>query len=244
MRSRKSGFSLIEVLVVVVIIAILVGMIVPIIQYVRARAYQANCFSNMRQLGSAFELYKNKYNGWYPHEDRDSLPKGTSTAKGNFSWFDVLDPFINAEGNLSRVKQCPGWAGYEETVGQMQTADLHSIKINSKLSNGIHKSPLAGWTGPFPHDAENSHFYWIPAHLIKKPQHTILLIDGRMDNPGSASQIKTYTGNVAADRHQGGCNILFVDLHAEWFDSTNEGVIQDDGTGWKNEGGFVWDPYK
>ncbi|MBN4049823.1 type II secretion system protein [bacterium AH-315-M10] len=243
MNPRKSGFSLIELLIVVAIIAILVGMIVPIVQFVRERATQTNCFSNMRQLGTAFELYKNKWGGWYPHEDRDSLAKNTSLEKGNFSWFDVLDPFINAEGNLSRVKQCPAWLGYEETAGQFQTADKHSIKMNSKLSQGILRSPLAGWTGPFPHDAEKHHFYWVPVQLIKKPQLTILLIDGRTDG-SQGGHIISYIGRVSC-RHMGGTNILFVDLHCEWYDAEGNGVAKPGGLGWNKEGGgYIWDPYE
>lgn len=241
MTNRRQAFTLIELLVVCAIIGILIAMIFPIYNYILSRGRQTACMNNLRQLGAGFELYKNAWKGFYPHEDRDSLPKGTPTSKGNFSWFDVLDPYLDQK-NLSRVKQCAAWEGYDTDDIDFNTADLHSIKMNSKLENGVDQSPLAGGTSPpFPSVPASGYYYWFPVNRAKKPQKTLLLMDGRVDS-GQGGQIRTHIGNVS-NRHFGGTNLLFVDLHVEYFDATGEGVANADGLGWKNEGPFIWDPF-
>ncbi|MFO0968347.1 MAG: DUF1559 domain-containing protein [Gemmataceae bacterium] len=54
---RRCGVSLVEVLVVLAILAIMVGMLVPAVQRVRASADNAVCRNNLRQIGLGLHLY-------------------------------------------------------------------------------------------------------------------------------------------------------------------------------------------
>ncbi|HVT80620.1 MAG TPA: type II secretion system protein [Phycisphaerae bacterium] len=70
MRNRtfvRCGFTLVELLVVIGIIALLIGLIMPALQGAKAHARLVQCQSNMRQIGFYLQMYANENAGWmYP----------------------------------------------------------------------------------------------------------------------------------------------------------------------------------
>lgn len=75
------GFSLVEVLVVVAILALLLGLLLPAVQGAREAARLVQCGSNLRQIGTAVHAR---------HEARRLLP--TSVASGGFDGLGDFDP--------------------------------------------------------------------------------------------------------------------------------------------------------
>ena len=70
---RRAGFTLVEVLVVVAIVAVLIGILLPALGRARAAAQQVRCASNLRQWGVAFHIYADQYKGLLPHTgDREN----------------------------------------------------------------------------------------------------------------------------------------------------------------------------
>src|SRR5207253_312597 len=72
-HNREKGFTPIELLIVVAIIAILAAMIFSVLAAVRERAHGATCASNMRQIGTAILAYTADW-------DDQLYPGGSGTA--------------------------------------------------------------------------------------------------------------------------------------------------------------------
>ena len=62
----STGFTLIEMLVVIATIAVLTAVLFPVFGSVRERARQTTCASNLRQIGIGMALYSQDSDGLYP----------------------------------------------------------------------------------------------------------------------------------------------------------------------------------
>lgn len=69
----QRGFTLIELMIVVAIIAILAGILIPNFTHARAQAQTAACEANLREIATAFELY---------YADLQVYPAGTGASIG------------------------------------------------------------------------------------------------------------------------------------------------------------------
>lgn len=78
----RRGFSLPELLVVIGILALLMAILLPPIQFVHREATAARCAQQLRQIGYALEDTKNEY-GYYPIWDDAGSPV-------RFTWIDIL----------------------------------------------------------------------------------------------------------------------------------------------------------
>jgi prepilin-type N-terminal cleavage/methylation domain-containing protein/prepilin-type processing-associated H-X9-DG protein len=92
----RSGFSLIEMLVVIAIIGVLAGLLVPGVQKVRETANRVKCTNNLKQLGLAMLNY---------HSDNKRFPPTTNAPSGlntaGAAWAHLIFPYIEQLSNTS-----------------------------------------------------------------------------------------------------------------------------------------------
>jgi len=109
--SRQSGFSLVEILVVVAIIAALVGMAVPIIQNAQDKANSTTCKVNLSQMGKNFMLWKERNKGRWPSRPEQS----------GIRFLLLLHRDGLIDGKDSTVFLCPGTNDVNWVEGESNT---------------------------------------------------------------------------------------------------------------------------
>jgi prepilin-type N-terminal cleavage/methylation domain-containing protein len=113
MTIRRSGFTLVELLVVVAIILLLMAIIVPTVQRVRESANKVQCANHLRTIGQAISLYMVSQGNHFPTGGGDNLsnammmvdpPRGlTSSSKPlsglnqDWGWMFQILPYLDHE---------------------------------------------------------------------------------------------------------------------------------------------------
>jgi len=207
--SSRLAFTLIEMLVVVVIIALLASLIIPTVGKSLSRARSISCLSNLRQMGLAFTMYLADNKGVYPSAEGDD----------NNPWFVEISPYLQEEaqgaGDLSSVYRCPEYARLRPELQDTSSW----LQLGYGMNYFLAGSPTQGW--PFQGPATRYRYY---QDQIENPTLTILLADEsgwgwgiHGQNYNSQLSDNGYfgaeSGRLRGGRHGKHANFLIADGH-------------------------------
>ncbi|MGC4043568.1 MAG: prepilin-type N-terminal cleavage/methylation domain-containing protein [Armatimonas sp.] len=242
---RESAFTLIELLVVIAIIAILAAILFPVFAQARAKARQAACISNTKQIGTALMMYSQDYDemmvrGWYgPNGYQTSYNDPANANNNRYKWMDAIEPLVKNQ----QLFTCP-----DAPNGIATSVGATGKYVPSRLlgTNGT-TNPSDNSYGSY---AINS-AYWgdgdtsrkgvsndVSLSVLSDPAGTIWAMDGNgsyqvsWENLASDPVTVQIAGNVKyicwdghnitdkqegamVDRHQSRSTVIYCDGHAK-----------------------------
>jgi prepilin-type N-terminal cleavage/methylation domain-containing protein len=193
---RRAGLTLTEVLVAIAIIAILAALLYPVLSGAKERARASDCMSNIRQLGTAIQLYHQDYDGIYPYAidpaDKycrqiwDRYPEWKEKIDSMPFLHEMMQTYIRSE----EIWRCRSDIGYD-------VLDIAGIPLDANPSSY--------------EKFGTSYFYRTELTFRRMMQE-------RIQHPSRVNMLMDAAGRWHGDRHDitgYRYNVVFCDYHAK-----------------------------
>lgn len=156
--SRKSGFSLVELLTVIAIIAILAAIIFPVMNTVKERAKENDCMSRLHQIQLALNLYKTDNRKYPPLLCAVRYASGTSdpvlfeNAKGDYLYAEYVKTIkmfhcpsskVTNTTDLATYPAVPYNTGEEPAMVTVYAYDSYDCLVKGIADPDTHVYPIA-----------------------------------------------------------------------------------------------------
>ncbi|NOX59234.1 MAG: type II secretion system protein [Planctomycetes bacterium] len=253
--ARKSAFTLIELLTVVAIIGLLISMLMPSLGRAREQAKGVHCLARLKDMGNGLAAYENVSGDFLPPAEWE--PDVENYADVRHGWQEIMFAYIYKESVLRPDVVAPVSFPVQRNLERDRFAGYFVCKAASTrgVSSGHYRVYLPGWaggtyslrsdrtfdetSGPDPRASSTRSSVSPKAVLIGDSNDRSERGDGDFNVaiPDDCSYIDAGeanigglapgTGNRFSDRHYGGTNFLFADLHGEWNTKLREKLARD-----------------
>ena len=203
MTRRRTGFSLIELIVVIGIIALLIALLLPAIIRSNESARTVQCASQLRQLGNAFFNYAANNQGHLPPWSGWHVAGGDGTGEDDPGpgWTEILAPLYVSPKNPAY--NCPSFPpGYP--INYFLSA--HWLRLNSRhslMTSEIKTTSEFVLSG----DTTGGHLY--PPSL----GHAFFTTDDCDKDDAVGNALVFFGEEGGFNVHRAGNNVLFADGH-------------------------------
>jgi prepilin-type N-terminal cleavage/methylation domain-containing protein/prepilin-type processing-associated H-X9-DG protein len=217
------AFTLVELLVVIAVIAVLMGILMPVLHTSRLSALRMKCLSNMRNMEVAHWMYMTDWDGSLVDV---GLAHGGAHAEEKVAWINALQPYYkNKLLYRSPVDKSPHWPVDEggQGIPVPPTTDQFrrtSYGINNYLSAVAPEKPY-GKLSEVPRPSGTVHFLIMAFEGqfagADHPHVETWYVPGQPDSPPvkAARHIQTNAHGGKAESWEARSNYGFLDGHAE-----------------------------
>lgn len=236
---KKSGFTLIEILVVIAIIAILAAILFPVFASAREKARQTTCSSNEKQIGLGILEYCQDFDETMPYEMDSS----------GVAWSGIVENYISTRGiQQVGIYVCPSAKDKEASCEKWGNSPYNASGVYTGCNgNGstltYAANEVLSWSA-----SQTVFTYQSNLSILSQfdmPAQTIMVGDAwvAMGSGGQGNEVLNITnlqttppsfgqtgssyappptagntqGGAYVFRHSGGANFLFADGHVKWM---------------------------
>jgi prepilin-type N-terminal cleavage/methylation domain-containing protein len=134
----RAGFTLVELLVVIAVIAVLLGLLLPAVQAAREAGRRTSCGNNLHQIGIGLIAYHAQFNA-FPVGCTEPRFSAKDAAKRQLAWSAWLLPHIEEQPLYDRINFSKAFDGKENAQAAAQTVPTYlcpSAPRSSSLQQG------------------------------------------------------------------------------------------------------------
>lgn len=130
---RRKGFTLVELLVVVAIIAMLAALLIPGVRIGLEESRRSSCRNNLKQIGAALTIYADDHKGWLVFKDGRTTPNYDGGVLKNEAPFSQHVRLLNTQGYVTdgKVWVCPSDRYEGDNLERKVTVTTNMAQFNS-----------------------------------------------------------------------------------------------------------------